>query len=200
MPQINCRKVLRIGVAGPVCITALMLGGCFAHHDSTRSRHDHAYYAPAEGDERSIFINPVGHVDRSIATRLGRLDVAPTRVLSETDLAARTRSTLTQPNWPPLPLPAAPKYVPQSAPQSVPPNIPLSGPGATPPGTTSKDPAKPIQNRTPARPAAPGVTTAVQPAAPVITDPVVGIVPRLPDPRVGTPSTPAAPAASAPKL
>ncbi len=206
MSQSVCRKASRIGLAAPLCIAAMMLlGGCHSGHLGARLPVDHAYYAPTAGDEQSVFLDPIGHIDSAAVRRLGRLDVPPSRAPSETDLAARTRSRLTLPEWPQLSSPLPPTLTPQNLPQGLPqdlprgatPGIPQAVPQAIPqpipqpiPGVAPKEPAKPIHFRSPARPAAPGMVPAhaavpapaiVLPPVDAISDPVIGIVPRAPE-------------------
>ncbi len=143
---------------------AVLLSGCFATSEGRRPFYDHAYYAPAHGEARDIFLDPVGTLDRTIPNRLGSLTVRPAQISFETDRAARARSQLAPPAFRPTP-PAAPAPAPKVTPNAAP---------------APQDAAKPIRYRTPARQTAPGINAAAQQPA---TDPVVGVIPRQADPR-----------------
>ncbi len=137
---------VRLRAAGVMVLSATLLGGCFALEDGRRPYFDHAHYAPVGGVAEDIFINPVGHVDRTIPNRLGRLDVAPINNSFETDEAARKRAKLTLPPQPVVP-PVV--VVPKAGSQT--------GREAAPGGDA---PSRPLRQRGPARPVAPNVVPA----------------------------------------
>jgi hypothetical protein len=183
---IRFRTMRRLRAAGVIGLSATLLGGCFTFEDGRRPFFDHAHYLPVDGQPEDIFINPVGHVDRTIPNQLGRLDVAPINYSFETDEAARKRAKLT---LPPQPVIApAPRVAPQSGAQPGPQIGPQSGAPAAP--SADAPPAavnRALRQRSPARPVAPGITPGVeiappmpsqtQSAAPTLTDPIAGVVP-----------------------
>jgi hypothetical protein len=194
-PPICFRTVRRLRAAGVIGLSAALLGGCFTFEDRRRPFFDHAHYAPVDGQPEDIFINPVGHVDRTIPNRLGRLDVAPVNYSFETDEAARKRAKLTLPPQPVIP--PAPKVAPQSGAQ---PGAQAAPSADAPPAAVNRS----LRQRSPARPVAPGLTPGLTPglapgltpgatpgveiapptpsqtqsAAPTLTDPVAGVVPQ----------------------
>jgi hypothetical protein len=183
----------RFRAVSAVGLSATLLGGCFVFEEGRRPFFDHAHYTPVGGQPEDIFIEPAGDVDRTIPNRLGRLDVAPVNYSFETDEAARKRAKLTLPPQPVIP--PASKVAPQSRVLPGAQTGSQAGAQAAPVDDVHLAvPARPLRQRSPARPAAPGIAPGIVPgitpgveiapplppqtqsAAPALTDPVVGVV------------------------
>jgi hypothetical protein len=186
MSLVFSRKVSRFCRLGAIGLSALLLSGCFAFDGQRRAVFDHAHYAPVGEQAEDIFIDPVGHVDRTIPNKLGRLDVKPANYSFETDKAARARAKFTLPPQPQIP--AVPKARPKTG---LEPNAQPTFGADTKPAV----PSRPVQQRSPARAVSPGIEIAPSPTsqaqsqalpqpqppaagAPLVTDPVAGVVPQ----------------------
>jgi hypothetical protein len=185
-PLVRACQMRRLRAVVAIGFSAPLLGGCFIFEDGRRSFFDHAHYAPIGGQADDIFLEPIGHMDRTIPNRLGRLDVAPTNYSFETDQAARARAKLTLPPQPVIP--PVPKVAPQSGAQPGSLIGPQTGAQAAPSADAPPSAVnRTLRQRSPARPVAPGVTPGVeiapptspptQSAAPTLSDPVAGVVP-----------------------